>query len=77
MFSKIRNIFAVLGFLFFLAFVGFHGYVTYQQARAGAAVYVWLNSRPTPGQPPRIQTLETLIKNPPPDQFDWSKVEPR
>jgi hypothetical protein len=66
MFNKLRNTFAVLGFLAFLAFVGYYSFVTYQQARAGAAVYVWLNSSPAKGQPLRLETLEKLINAPNP-----------
>lgn len=61
MFNKLRNIFAVLGVILTLLFGGYFGLQTYQQARAGAAVYVWLNSAPAKGQPPRIETLEKLL----------------
>jgi hypothetical protein len=66
MFNKLRNLFAILGLLGFLVFAGYYSYVTYQQARAGAAVYVWLNSSPAKGQPLRLETLEKLINAPNP-----------
>jgi hypothetical protein len=31
------------------------------RAKAGAAVYVWLNSKPTPESKPRIELLEELL----------------
>jgi hypothetical protein len=61
MFDKLRNVFAVIGIILTLFVGGYYALQTYQQARAGAAVYVWLNSKPAADQPPRIQTLEALI----------------
>jgi hypothetical protein len=64
MFDKLKTLLAIIGLLAILSYGGFKGFVVYQQARAGAAAYVWLNSSPAKGQPPRIETLEKLITPP-------------